>query len=95
MQRNIKMTSLVAASLIATTAGALAQGYARYEDPTGWRYDRAGTYAAPPSATYYPGASGWYGPMNGANHPAPGSTQGDVGPEGNNNGTLTGIYSRW
>jgi hypothetical protein len=26
---------------------------------------------------------------NGANHPTPSSTQGDVGPGGNNNGTLT------
>jgi hypothetical protein len=26
---------------------------------------------------------------NGTNHPTPSSTQGDVGPDGNNNGTLT------
>lgn len=30
-----------------------------------------------------------------ANHPTPSSTRGDVGPEGNNNGTLTGIYRNW
>ncbi|OMI10912.1 hypothetical protein BSN85_14280 [Bradyrhizobium brasilense] len=38
---------------------------------------------------------GWYGSFNGTNHPTPSSTQGDVGPEGNNNGTLTGVYRRW
>ncbi|MGY3486949.1 hypothetical protein ACVW1C_004832 [Bradyrhizobium sp. USDA 4011] len=38
---------------------------------------------------------GWYGAMNGSNHPAPSSTQGDVGPEGNNNGTLTGVSQQW
>jgi hypothetical protein len=37
---------------------------------------------------------GPYGAFNGTNHPTPSSTQGDVGPDGNNNGTLTGSY-RW
>ena len=44
---------------------------------------------------YYPGPVGWYGARNGANHPTPSSTQGDVGPGGNNNGTLTGYYRGW
>jgi hypothetical protein len=35
------------------------------------------------------GGYGAYGAFNGANHPTPSSTQGDVGPGGNNNGTLT------
>ena len=95
MRRNMKMMSLAAASLIATTAGALAQGYVRYEHSGGWQFGGPSYYSAPPSVAYYPGTTGWYGPMNGANHPAPASTQGDVGPEGNNNGTRTGIYSRW
>ncbi|MCG6206569.1 hypothetical protein LPW26_18120 [Rhodopseudomonas sp. HC1] len=34
--------------------------------------------------------TGAAGSMNGENHPMPSSTQGDVGPGGNNNGTLTG-----
>lgn len=95
MQRNINLIPLVAATLIAGTAGAMAQGYDRFGNSVGWQYGVTGHYAAPPSVSYYPGATGWYGPMNGANHPAPSSTQGDVGPEGNNNGTLTGVYSRW
>jgi hypothetical protein len=36
---------------------------------------------------------GRYG--NGTNHPTPSSTQGDVGPQGNDNGTTTGIYRQW
>lgn len=43
---------------------------------------------------YYPDVAGPYGALNGTNHPTPSSTQGDVGPDGNNNGTLTGGY-RW
>jgi hypothetical protein len=35
-----------------------------------------------------------YGPV-GARHPTPSSTQGDVGPEGNNNGTLTPPAARY
>jgi hypothetical protein len=44
---------------------------------------------------YQPAQPARYGAMNGSNHPAPSSTQGDVGPEGNNNGTLTGVYLQW
>jgi hypothetical protein len=44
---------------------------------------------------HYPGPVGWYGALNGANHPTPSSSQGDVGPRGNNNGTLTGYYRGW
>lgn len=95
MQRNMKLMSLVTATLIAGTAGAMAQGYDRYGNPVESQRGGGGYYTAAPSVTYFPGATGWYGPMNGANHPAPSSTQGDVGPEGNNNGTLTGVYSRW
>ena len=48
--------------------------------------------------TYYPAQPGWYGSYdayNGTNHPTPSSSHGDVGPEGNNNGTLTGAYRQW
>lgn len=44
---------------------------------------------------YYRDAAGSYGALNGSDHPTPSSTQGDVGPEGNNNGTLTGVYRSW
>ena len=92
MNQKIKFLSLAAASLLATTAGAYAQGYV-YDNGMGPTYSRDET--APPPAMYYPAQPGWYGSMSGANHPAPSSTQGDVGPEGNNNGTLTGVYRRW
>ncbi|MGY4318148.1 hypothetical protein [Bradyrhizobium sp. JR3.5] len=93
MQRNTNILALAAASLIATTAGAFAQGYYPYGNPAP-RY-----YGGPRYETYQPqvmyNEPGWYGAMNGSNHPAPSSTQGDVGPEGNNNGTLTGVYRQW
>ncbi|WP_371821741.1 hypothetical protein [Bradyrhizobium sp. 41S5] len=80
-------------SLIATTAGGFAQGYHPYGNP-GPR-----CYGGPRYETYQPpvmyNEPGWYGAMNGSNHPASSSTQGDVGPEGNNNGTLTGVYRQW
>ncbi|MGY3530504.1 MULTISPECIES: hypothetical protein [Bradyrhizobium] len=96
MQRNTKILTLAAVSLIATTAGAFAQGYYPYGSP-GTRYYGGPRYGAQPYVMYQPAEPGWYGygPMNGANHPAPSSTQGDVGPEGNNNGTLTGVYRQW
>ncbi|WP_426437521.1 hypothetical protein [Bradyrhizobium genosp. P] len=87
--------SLVAASLIATTAGAFAQGYDQYGNPVGWQRAAPRTEAVQPRVNYYPAQPGWYGSYSGANHPAPSSSQGDVGPEGNNNGTLTGIYRQW
>lgn len=95
MNQKIKFLSLAAASLLATTAGAYAQGYVYESDsemgPAYSRYDTT----PPPAATYYQAQPGWYGAMNGSNHPVPSSTQGDVGPQGNNNGTLTGVYRRW
>ncbi|MGF6305875.1 hypothetical protein ABIB82_000705 [Bradyrhizobium sp. i1.8.4] len=93
MQRKTKILSLAAASLIATTAGAFAQGYYPYGEP-GARYYGGPRYGAQPYVMHYPAEPGWYGAMNGSNHPTPSSTQGDVGPEGNNNGTLTGPYYR-
>ncbi|MCA6125785.1 hypothetical protein J6500_28395 [Bradyrhizobium sp. WSM 1704] len=92
MNQKIKFLSLAAASLLATTAGAYAQGYV-YESDMGPAYSRY--EAAPPPVAYYPAQPGWYGAFNGTNHPTPSSTQGDVGPQGNNNGTLTGVYRRW
>ncbi|WP_076865406.1 hypothetical protein [Bradyrhizobium mercantei] len=94
MQRNTKILALAAASLIATTAGAFAQGYYPYGSPDA-RYYGGPRYGAQPYVTYNQAEPGWYGAMNGTNHPTPSSTQGDVGPEGNNNGTLTGVYRRW
>jgi hypothetical protein len=104
MQRKIKLMSLIAVSLIAGTAGAFAQGYYRYGNSVGWDRVGPGYVTVPPRALYYPGyypgpyypgPVGWYGALNGANHPTPGSSQGDVGPGGNNNGTLTGYYRGW
>lgn len=92
MNQKIKFLSLAAASLLATTAGAYAQGYV-YDNGMGPAYSRYET--APPAPMYYPARPGWYGSMSGANHPVPSSTQGDVGPQGNNNGTLTGVYRGW
>ncbi|OAF14236.1 hypothetical protein AYJ54_42485 [Bradyrhizobium centrolobii] len=95
MQNKTKLLCLIAASLIAGTAAASAQGYDRFGNPVGW--DRTGPAygAVQPRATYYPSPMGPYGAFNGANHPTPSSTHGDVGPEGNNNGTLTGVYRNW
>ena len=95
MQRKTKLLALVAASLVATTAGALAQGYDRNGNPVGWQRRGDGYEASSPRAMYAPRVVESYGAYNGTNHPTPSSTQGDVGPDGNNNGTLTGAYSRW
>jgi hypothetical protein len=95
MQRKTKLLSLVAASLIASTAAALAQGYDRYDNAAGWERRGPEYEAVSPRAAYYPRPVQSYGSFNGTNHPTPSSTQGDVGPDGNNNGTLTGAYSRW
>ena len=107
MQRTIKIAALAAVTIVAGTAGALAdeygyynggRGYARYGDSFAWAPGPGygpGYYApGGPQPMYYRGyAPGYYG--NGANHPTPSSTQGDVGPDGNNNGTRTGVYRRW
>ncbi len=110
MQRTIKMAALAAVTVVAGTAGAFADeygygggyGYGRYGDSYAWGapgpgYDE-GYVAVAPRPMYYrggygPRGYGYYG--NGANHPTPSSSQGDVGPEGNDNGTTTGIYRRW
>jgi hypothetical protein len=95
MQHKIKILSLAAASLLATTAGAFAQGYYPYGSYGAWQYNGGPRYeSVQPPVMYYPAQPGWYGSLNGSNHPTPSSTQGDVGPNGNNNGTLTGVY-RW
>jgi hypothetical protein len=98
MQRKIQMTALVAVSLIAGTAGAFAQGYDRYGNAMAWQPGPG--YAVPVPRPmyypgYYPGPGPWGRGLNGANHPTPSSSQGDVGPGGNNNGTLTGYYRPW
>ncbi|MBR1207630.1 MULTISPECIES: hypothetical protein [unclassified Bradyrhizobium] len=101
MQRKIKILALAASALIATTAGAFAQGF--YDDPHrnadyAWDYNGPNFDRVRPHVTYYPAQRGWYGLYryhHGSNHPTPSSTQGDVGPEGNNNGTLMGVYRQW
>ncbi|WP_315704097.1 MULTISPECIES: hypothetical protein [unclassified Bradyrhizobium] len=100
MLRKTQFAAVAAATLIAGTAGAFAQGYAHYDSMAwvpgpGYAAGPADSYdAVPPRPTYYR-SYGWngYGTYgNGTNHPTPGSTQGDVGPQGNNNGTVTGVY---
>src|SRR5690242_14091119 len=97
MQHTIKMAALAAVTVVAGTAGAFAdeygyyggRGYARYGDSYAFA-PGPGYVPSGPQPMYYRGYGGpawgygYYG--NGANHPTPGSTQGDVGPEGNNNG---------
>ena len=101
MQRKIVLMSLLAASVIAGTASASAQVYDRYGNYIGPQQVDPRYQPIPVSPMYYGGPGAWYnsynfyGGYNGANHPTPGSTQGDVGPRGNNNGTLTGIYRGW
>ncbi|QPF85536.1 hypothetical protein IC762_04185 [Bradyrhizobium genosp. L] len=100
MQRKTKILSVAAATLIASTAGAFAQGYYGnpYRNSDAWDYNGPNFDRAQPHVMYYPAQPGWsgeYGEYNGSNHPTPSSTQGDVGPEGNNNGTLTGVYRGW
>ncbi|MHC2618603.1 hypothetical protein ACVIW2_000635 [Bradyrhizobium huanghuaihaiense] len=93
MQNTSKLLCLITASLVAGTTAASAQGYDWNGSRAGW--DRtAPTYEPVQPRAYYPDAGGPYGALNGTNHPTPSSTQGDVGPDGNNNGTLTGHY-RW
>ncbi len=94
MLRKTKILSLAAASLIATMAGAFAQGYYPYGNSRAY-YDGPRYETVQPHVMYQPAQPGWYGAMNGSNHPTPSSSQGDVGPEGNNNGTLTGVYRQW
>jgi len=95
MQNKSKLLSLIAASLIAGTAAASAQGYDWNGPRVGWERSGPGYEPVQPRAMYYPGTAGPYGALNGTNHPTPSSTQGDVGPDGNNNGTLTGRYRSW
>lgn len=107
MKSKITLMSVVAASLMAAATAASAQGYPTAGYPTGPTGGMTGGWAGPPAQavppSYYGGAYGAYGAYDyygGApttrgwrqNHPTPHSTQGDVGPDGNNNGTLTGRY---
>ncbi|MGJ5180490.1 hypothetical protein ACQR16_24985 [Bradyrhizobium oligotrophicum] len=100
MQHAIKMAALTAATLVIGTAAASAQGYARYNDSMAWvppaaSYDSEPGYDAAPAPMYRQGPATWGRGYNGTNHPTPSSSQGDVGPQGNNNGTLTGAYRQW
>ena len=102
MQRTIKMAALAAATLVIGTAAASAQGLARHHarDSMAWvppaaAYESEPVYDAAPAPVYAPGPATWGRGYNGTNHPTPSSSQGDVGPGGNNNGTLTGVYRQW
>ena len=70
MQNKSKLLCLVAASLVAGTAAASAQGYSWNSDP--W-YRGPAYETMQPRVQYYPGAAGPYGAINGSNHPAPSS----------------------
>ena len=94
MQNKSKLICLIAASLVAGTAAASAQGYGWNGTYAGWDDRTAPAYEPVQPRAYYPDVAGPYGALNGTNHPTPSSTQGDVGPGGNKNGTLTGRY-RW
>ncbi|MEZ2141753.1 hypothetical protein AAE026_05465 [Bradyrhizobium sp. DN5] len=92
MQNKSKLLCLVTASLVAGATAASAQGYYDWNGPrVGW--DTPAYEPVQPGA-YYPDVAGPYGAYYRTRHPTPSSTQGDVGPDGNNNGTLTGGY-RW
>jgi hypothetical protein len=91
MQNNSKLLCLITASLVAGTGAAPAQAWNGVR--AGWNRSVPGSEPVQPRA-YSPDVAAPYGVLNGTNHPAPGSTQGDVGPDGNNNGTLTGVYRR-
>ena len=105
MQNKIMMASAVAATLIAGTAAASADGYTRTGNSVAWvasdsGFDGPNAGYAPeygaPQPTYYSAPTVWgQGYYNGSNHPTPSSTQGDVGPDGNNNGTQSGVYRQW
>lgn len=88
----IRLSGAIAAALLATTFAASAQGQTDSRgNAMGSQNVGNGTpRTVAPGATTGMGGTG----MNGANHPTPSSTQGDVGPRGNNNGTLTGNGGR-
>ena len=108
MTRILGLAALTAVALVAGAAGATAGEYGpggygyggqvtstyAYRDSYAWApapvYEEG--YVAVAPGPYY--GRGWGAGYNGANHPTPSSTQGDVGPGGNNNGTRTGYY-RW
>jgi hypothetical protein len=77
---------LTAASILAIPAAAFAQGQTdSMGNANGSRHVGNGMK----NSKMHSGTVGSNMRTNGANHPTPSSTQGDVGPGGNNNGTLT------
>ncbi|CCD92986.1 conserved exported hypothetical protein [Bradyrhizobium sp. ORS 375] len=108
MTRILGYAALTAVTLVAGTVAASAGEYGpggygyggqvtstyAYRDSYAWApapvYEE-GYVAVAPGPSYGPG---WGAGYNGTNHPTPSSTQGDVGPWGNNNGTRSGYY-RW
>ncbi|MGY4308592.1 hypothetical protein ACVIJ6_005835 [Bradyrhizobium sp. USDA 4369] len=108
MTRIFGLAALTAVTLVAGAAAATADEYGPggygYGGQTTSTYAYRGSYAWAPAPVYEEGyvavapgpyyGRGWGTGYNGTNHPTPSSTQGDVGPGGNNNGTRTGYY-RW
>ncbi len=73
-------------------------GHSRYDDSYAWApgpaYEEGYVAVQGPPVYYRPYGPGYGRYGNGTNHPTPSSSQGDVGPGGNNNGTLSGP-ARW
>ncbi|MGY3452402.1 hypothetical protein [Bradyrhizobium sp. USDA 4353] len=106
--RMITMAALAAATVVTGTVGATAGEYGPggygYGGQVTSTYAYRDSYAWAPAPVYEEGyvavapgpydGPGWGAGYNGTNHPTPSSTQGDVGPGGNNNGTRSGYY-RW
>ncbi|MGJ5205141.1 hypothetical protein [Bradyrhizobium sp. HKCCYLR20261] len=108
MMRMFSLAALTAVTVIAGTAAASAGEYGPggygYGGQVTSNYAYRDSYAWAPAPVYEEGyvavapgpyyGPGWGAGYNGTNHPTPSSTQGDVGPGGNNNGTRSGYY-RW
>lgn len=109
MTRTFGLAALAAVTLVAGTVGASAGEYGPggygYGGQVTSTYAYRDSFAWAPGPVYEEGyvavapgpydGPGWGAGYNGTNHPTPSSTQGDVGPRGNNNGTRSGYYRQW
>ncbi|WP_315738115.1 MULTISPECIES: hypothetical protein [unclassified Bradyrhizobium] len=109
MTRTFGFAVLTAVTLVAGTAAASAGEYGPggygYGGQVTSTYAYRDSFAWAPGPVYEEGyvavapgpydGPGWGTGYNGTNHPTPSSTQGDVGPGGNNNGTRSGYYRQW
>lgn len=92
MRLNSRLAGLAMAALVATTMSAAAQGQTDSQgNAMGSQHvgngARPGTTTGMSNSGMNRESAGSNIGANGANHPTPSSTQGDVGPGGNNNGT--------